>query len=1128
MQTHTGLSHQQGLGMGLTPTLGVVRPAIEGGAPRSNLYPDVRIEMPKTSPWEGAQGPFREFAATREFIIAAPTDPNSRPIIFQMTNGKIINVADVPPFQLTYSALLGALRRNNSTAIDLSGPGNPKKGIISLAGLLDSLNLEGSLRDEAANFLTKCAGNSNRWTRDEIRRASPPRWCPPYQLSSAPDLTKFAVTLGDKTFIYDPQSSASKRTLSPQRWASSTHDGKDDLWNGDENFGATDLKVSFKDEQLKIGRSSRAPLFQTEARAYCVSPLSSGGMWFVTKDGANIGYVSAQLVGENGSVPLIRPLPVDGEAQALKVDPRGNFLLALVKRGASTDLVVLDGVTLAVQHEVSGMGRNLMFDPAGHLLYLDSHNALQRANTNFGTYRAGQVAEAHAQVEQRRTQLTQALQERLGMAPIAAASTDEVLATWKKRVVDKIENTESTQALDLVKKEIEDEIIKFDRVFAAELRADLTRQIEVKNSWFVGISLRNDMQSLGESLVKADSIESLLELEEQSHAVREQRATLIVADPKLRAELSTTMQQLEHNLNAAEIRLSPVVEAAIKKHYVELEGEIAQAENQGELIAVQHGAMSRKFDQVVGLLPDGARRDEWLRNFSQNIQARERELVLGDLGANRDRREALARELERLNTVEQRVFERLAAIENSADLKQWLQSNPELRVWNELVELLPIPEQRRRNAKFALSLERRQRSLDIAEHADVQRRDGTISFGKHDFPIYVPDRYAWRAVLEPSGRNSKAGVLEFRDTSGRVFRPDIGSLPLDIPTAEFRAIATNYEAEAAEFFKVPRRMLIPDISHHWVLNEFVKGQLDDIAESALGQMRLQSGITILRGDTGSGKNVLLDILHHFSKRELVVVSCNPLATKSDLTYQIHYNPKEGTLVMDAEVIRAAKTPGVSICFDEINTLPTGAAKLLLSGLDERRKFFLSDGRRITWDPTVLAFGTENVGYLGTQPLSQEFKSRASIIDINYPTEELTRNGHKWRTPYEAEIMARHIPLLGALSQRDFYLVWEHVANAIPTPESTALLTPEREALLESLQCIVKVANRIRYAYDQFQRGLSNHEVRFVYGLRESVNIAAAMAEGHRPREAVLKTVLPKIDKPAEQERVAKIIRDIPE
>jgi MoxR-like ATPase len=127
---------------------------------------------------------------------------------------------------------------------------------------------------------------------------------------------------------------------------------------------------------------------------------------------------------------------------------------------------------------------------------------------------------------------------------------------------------------------------------------------------------------------------------------------------------------------------------------------------------------------------------------------------------------------------------------------------------------------------------------------------------------------------------------------------------------------------------------------------------------------------------------------HFTNRETFTFSCNFQSEKEDITYAFKFDPNKGTYQIDSSFIEMLQTPGAVVVLDEINTLPPGVAKMLNPLLDYRRTLYLPDGREIKAHPSVLIIGTMNPqNYLGVKPLSQEVKSRARILYVDYPPEK---------------------------------------------------------------------------------------------------------------------------------------------
>lgn len=209
--------------------------------------------------------------------------------------------------------------------------------------------------------------------------------------------------------------------------------------------------------------------------------------------------------------------------------------------------------------------------------------------------------------------------------------------------------------------------------------------------------------------------------------------------------------------------------------------------------------------------------------------------------------------------------------------------------------------------------------------------------------------------------------------------------------------------------------------------------------------------------------------------------------------------------------------------DEINTLPPGVAKMLNPLLDYRRCLYLPDGRVIKAHSSVIILGTMNPQhYIGVKPLSQEVKSRARVLFVDYPP---TMRDRKYAYD-EALILSRYIDSLCDLSDAEFLIVWDYAVNNDAGNGGDKYITPERAQDCAKLLVIIRSAQKIREAYRAFRTGESAEPIEFVFSMRETIDIATELIDNDNVKDAIKDVILPKVSDHLERKALNTIIDNV--
>lgn len=430
--------------------------------------------------------------------------------------------------------------------------------------------------------------------------------------------------------------------------------------------------------------------------------------------------------------------------------------------------------------------------------------------------------------------------------------------------------------------------------------------------------------------------------------------------------------------------------------------------------------------------------------------------------------------------------------------------------------------------------------LEAKQH--VTEFEGNVAgFGKVTFPIFSKSAQneveLWK--LSPVRTANGEIMMQLKSTLGRTEDlPEEVLLdpnePLIMSRQEYMELAKD-KASYLRMFLInhpdlqpnPPERNVPAMSEKWEHTDHVDKNLEKFARALMAQRRNQEGITILEGEAGTGKNVLIDMFAHHTNREIFIFSCNAKTDKEDLTRFYDYDPVRGTYRLNSMLVDAIQTPGAILVLDEINTLPPEVAKMLNNLLDYNRKLNLTEGGKfgkkggIKADKEVLLAGTMNPqNYAGVQKLSPELVSRSRVVRVDYP-ELKDEDGNVALD--EVLIYRKYIPTLNKFTRQQFTDMWNAVVNNGEREPVDALLDRYTEETLRDLKILVVTANKFRKAYMDYKLGKEMEEMDFVFSLREGCNIAQEYAQGSEMKEAVREVVLPKIWDEQTRQRVDQAI-----
>ncbi len=272
---------------------------------------------------------------------------------------------------------------------------------------------------------------------------------------------------------------------------------------------------------------------------------------------------------------------------------------------------------------------------------------------------------------------------------------------------------------------------------------------------------------------------------------------------------------------------------------------------------------------------------------------------------------------------------------------------------------------------------------------------------------------------------------------------------------------------------------VPKLNPSWVIGEEEQGYLEDIAERFQMQADRQEGMLMLKGHTGTGKDVLLQVFAHHTNRSYFSFDCSKWTTEADLGEEILLEDGN-TVKVPSSIVEGIQTPGAIVYFNEFNAMPESAQIFLHSLLDGKRQMTLktSGGKVIKTEPSVVIAGSMNPGYEGTFDPQAATKSRMQEIEIEY--NHLRRDGKQelGESPFDRKFASsealkiarstnslQHLTYNPDLSENEFVKVWDKYVNRSQVPG--AIDADEKQQFdMQVILELVKMADVIRYNFAQ--------------------------------------------------------------
>lgn len=878
--------------------------------------------------------------------------------------------------------------------------------------------------------------------------------------------------------------------------------------------------------------------FSEGASCYAMDPNNRGQLYFVDSKGL---LRIADLTQMSGKAMAIQacPFPVDGTVSSLRFDPHGNFLMATAENAGSRSMYFIEKDTRKIAARLDDVGLDYDVNRYGELYFIDGKSRLRAADTGVNKFSREGLEEARAHERRKLSHLVTSAQavvlpeipiETQVTAADAEAQPDkneelrvqmmeQAMASVNARLMPEVDKVGTVQALDALSSRIE--VLKQTNGFREypQVFSDVEKRIAEKIDTLETERLVEEMDAFKTELRNRHDVTHLTMLHESWGSIDRLRRSLVISNSGVRDAVDGEFNEVKAKAQGLIEALEKETKEQLEDRYASVEKLVRDTEYMRDFQTLRAAPEVIQFETLVASLSDSDERKAWRSKYRELYRTQEEELLTRQGSAQQQQMMRVAETLEDANEVLSDIKGQLQEILAASEMVRWRHKNPLVLRYRSIIMALPEDIRETSMQELDKVLEQRNRELVQIEGASIQRSTDKVKFKDEEFDVFPETRLIWRPCVKTMPGVDDLGRLVFRDTAGREYVPDCQPVPFDMECKETKDQIEYHRPDAEDYFE-SLKAPIPEWNKTWVLNPWVLGNLDMIAEACREQLTLGSGIVILEGEGGCGKDVYWKMFSNLTRRGLEEIPFNIQTAKEDLTYEYQFIEKIGTVKVPSKLTQAAQVPGTVVVLGEINTAPPGVLKMLNPAMD--------DSRRIGDKPmerTVLLAGTMNPQYyLGTQKISPEVRSRATIIQIGYPP-IMNADGSKY-LPYEAEMAAKHIPELADVPQKEFYAMWDAVANQDPTSDGERYLNAPKKELVNHLLRLVVTANRIREQYSAYHRNETYaEEADFPFSLRETIQIAARLTPGSKVGDLIKRIVLPKIPEPNERMRVEAIIDD---
>lgn len=951
--------------------------------------------------------------------------------------------------------------------------------------------------------------------RVEEMRRQPDFFIPagPWQLSIKQDPNKgklFELAVGDSKWFIDPRNPTMKARLSSQEVSGLTRQ--------QDQLGAN-MKLEREQSGFRILDSVGKELMRLAGTEPCTDPANPNYLYFINT--GRIYKLDLSGVSAQTARPVAEAQFQINDPKELKIDPYGNFL---VVRQADGKLLILDKDAGNVAKSFDNVKGPVLLDEQGYILYVNSENKFVELQTNFQAIPVGGSEAA----QKKREEELKAMQERFSSLELkkvqrqkgGGITEEDVANTLREAITRQIDEPLAQTTDPAAIEDIMDRLqgLKADPANQAygEVVDEFIGKAREKLSGIRTTEFNGQLGEYEKSLEGVQSVGDTIGLDEEFARLLEFRQKTDITDPALRRNIEQRLRAIQTKKDSIVGQYQHELSDAIQQAFPNIEQLIKETGSSQELAMFGTTVEAQQFEMMLANIRDPKIRKE-LRDRLNAVKTEQR-TGLEARGRQLDEEQRLrwAQVVDEAKEDLDSFRSQITELSESKEIDRF-ERNPLVTAWRTKIFALPPELRIIEEQKLEVILGSRKKDIEHRKELGAIGDTGELKFGQVSFPVYKEPPRIWRPVLLPISGAMYAD-LAFQDEQGRVWHPNPdGRTPVvpDLSQEQTARMVERYKTQAEEYFKGIKRE-VPEYSDRWRISEYQMKKLEELAESINIQTSNHMGLTILEGEAGTGKNVLIDVLSNLANREVVTIACNENTAKEDLTYEFYYDPVKGTYKLPSRLIEALKRPGVVILFDEINTVKPGIVKMLNPLFDYRRKLVVNEGgvqQEVVADPTVVLVGTMNPqDYAGVDKLAETILSRADIIEVGYPPFEEMQGGRTRYRSDEAEMLYSYVHVLESLKQREFKLAWDYVVNRDTTNGADRLLqaTPNLEKDVRRLYDGIRVANRLREMYQNYQVGASNEPMDFTTSLREMVNIALRMNHAQNVKDVAKRVILPKI------------------
>lgn len=904
----------------------------------------------------------------------------------------------------------------------------------------------------------------------------------------------------------------------------------DDMTPLNEKIG-----VSFEQGILKLkGIEQGQLLFSEPAKSYAQDPSTPEKLYLVGKDGHSIcefDYTKA-----SGITTDVRRVdaPFGEVINSVKLDRSGNFAVLHVEDGTYGKILICDRETLDVLGEIPAARNNFSIDQDGNIIYADSNGRPRLAQTNMAEYVEGSLELLRSMRVKEMQNVVVAIDNfrlpdlRRPVQPVSPSKSGSVVVMVeesKRRLLavnsPKILAADNLKSLSEISEKVE--LAKKEEPYAncPEVFEPLEALIRKRMESLRIKDFRDNVALFRDELSEIETPDELLRLDWNFSEIRKQRSSLLITDRKERSVVEAELKEVSAQLEAKHNLVRKELDNKLNLSFTEVKKLVSEVATLGELNALERDTSVLSFIALCSYVREPQEKQRWRDDYRALISDKQLSIEETTRKEQEIQMNRLAIALDECREVEEEIEAAIRPINAKEDLIVFRRTDALLLKFEAKLQALPEDLRGSQELRLERIFDRKQRDFTQKAQVTTESNGKVVRFEKETFPVYQVERVVWRPKVVPISGNNTHGKLVFESNIAGTFKPDAAPVPFDLTNEATKKEIEAHRSEAEAYFN-QRERKVPKWNDKWVLNEFGRSKLDNLAAKFKIQIEEQPELLIVESDAGAGKDVDLEMFAHLTNREIVEIPCSAETDKEEITLDFSYDPKKGTGYIDSKLIDAIQRPGSIILFNEINTLQSGVAHMLNTLFDGKRKLILRDGREIKADPSVILVGLINPqNYIGVKPLPEVLKSRARIVQIGFPPEK-SADGARY-APFEAEILSKYVPGLAELSQKDFYKLWDHIVNSDHTNGADKVLTPERKQKIHDLREIVKIANTLRKSYQDYRRGVSGEVVSYPVGIRDTIKIAIELKRAKDAKTAIKEVVLGKIGDYAERDVVERII-----